>query len=78
LRSKAEAYYQNALTLAKTEQNDEVFADALIGLAKLQVLSGDKKLAQTTLQQALVNYTSLNNAKKKQQIAEWLGKLSKG
>jgi tetratricopeptide (TPR) repeat protein len=78
LRSKAEAYYQNALTLAKAEQNDEVFADALIGLAKLQVLSGDKKLAQTTLQQALVNYTSLNNAKKKQQIAEWLGKLSKG
>jgi tetratricopeptide (TPR) repeat protein len=78
LRSKAEAYYQNALTLAKTEQNDEVFADAQIGLAKLQVLSGDKKAAQTTLQQALVNYTSLKNAKKKQQIAEWLGKLSQG
>ncbi|MEI6332209.1 MAG: tetratricopeptide repeat protein [Pseudanabaena sp. ELA645] len=77
LRSKAEAYYQNALTLAKTEQNNEVIADTQVGLAKLQVLSGDKKSAQTTLQQALVSYTSLENAKKKQQIAEWLGKLAK-
>ena len=63
--------------MAKTEQNNEVIADAQIGLAKLQVLSGDKKAAQTTLQQALVNYTSLENAKKQQQIAEWLGKLAK-
>ena len=77
LRDVAELHYRRALELAQSEQNLEVLAEAQVGLAKVFVVSGKKQEARKYLQLAQVNYESLENSVKKQQVNEWLSKISK-
>ncbi|MCL1489756.1 MAG: tetratricopeptide repeat protein [Pseudanabaena sp. Salubria-1] len=77
LRDVAELHYHRALELAQSEQNLEVLAEAQIGLAKVFVVNGKKQEARKYLQLALANYVSLENSAKKQQVEEWLSKISK-
>lgn len=77
LRDVAELHYRRALELAQSEQNLEVLAEAQVGLAKVFVVNGKKQEARKYLQLALGNYVSLENGVKKQQVDEWLSKISK-
>lgn len=77
LRDEAELHYRRALELAQSEQNLEVLAEAQIGLAKVSVVNRKKQEARKYLQLALANYVSVENGAKKQQVNEWLSKISK-